>query len=748
MRYVRLLLVLASAPLLPAQTCQVTVLPPYSLPPNVENEPLSASRTLRITNPIPGPNGVIYFYDSYARLRRLDPNGTLTTVIGKSVNRPLSSGFVRVAPNGIVHAALDNQIFQLRNRDLVSIADTGPLRDFAFDPSGALYLLDTTNRLRKLESNGNLRTIATGLTNATRIWPRADGSVLAARQAIVQPNGEITVPPPNFIWPEFATPDGRFLYSVFGATRALFPTDQPITGQPLFTGYTGRPAAITFEGDLLLDDSVGSTRHLSRFRNGITTPIASITIEGVAEPQILWNPSKNAPFFTANGLSQLPGTPTPIPITPSSPIASGPDGAIFAVQDYRIVRIEPSGAITPLNARNGPLQFLPGGGLRQTMAWSADGYLYWQVRDGSINVWQASSQTSATITAPESRLLFNLPDGSVATWLGPNATPRPNTARRMVSASIGPEVPLFPRADISFAAKSFFTVSNNKLLRTTASGTRLLTLSEIEFPFPPSITGMDEIPNGVLLAVNAGEDFPIRIDNIDRCESIPLPAIAKGGIVNAANYLYNDTFTENTLFAIFGTGFNPAPVIVNVRAQTLFASPNQLLIQGPTFPEGAVLSRAVLNLTWAWQGIRVTDENQLAYRPATPALFTANASGSGPAAALNQDGSINTAANPAAPGTVVQLFGTGFGATSELLPGTFPFPTEALSPLRNPATLRIGGRSAQINYAGGAPGMFGLFQINAVIPPGTPRGPQPIELTIANQNALSTAPVTIQVAPQ
>jgi uncharacterized protein (TIGR03437 family) len=273
-------------------------------------------------------------------------------------------------------------------------------------------------------------------------------------------------------------------------------------------------------------------------------------------------------------------------------------------------------------------------------------------------------------------------------------------------------------------------------------------LSEIEFPFPPSITGMDEIPNGLLLAVNAGEDFPLRIDNIDRCESIPLPTIAKGGVVNAANYLNNDTFTDNTLLAIFGTGFTPAPEFVSVRTRTLFASPTQLLIQGPTFPEGVDLSRAVLNLTWEWQGIRVTDENQLAYRPATPALFTANASGSGPAAALNQDGSLNTAANPAAPGTVIQLFGTGFGATSESLLGALPFPIETLSPIRNPATLRIGGRSAQINYAGGAPGMFGLYQINAVIPPGTPSGPQPIELTIANQTALSTAPVTIQVAPQ
>jgi uncharacterized protein (TIGR03437 family) len=51
----------------------------------------------------------------------------------------------------------------------------------------------------------------------------------------------------------------------------------------------------------------------------------------------------------------------------------------------------------------------------------------------------------------------------------------------------------------------------------------------------------------------------------------------------------------------------------------------------------------------------------LPMRPADPAFFTSNAQGFGQLAAFNQDGTLNSAANPAARGSVIQLFGTGLG---------------------------------------------------------------------------------------
>jgi uncharacterized protein (TIGR03437 family) len=49
---------------------------------------------------------------------------------------------------------------------------------------------------------------------------------------------------------------------------------------------------------------------------------------------------------------------------------------------------------------------------------------------------------------------------------------------------------------------------------------------------------------------------------------------------------------------------------------------------------------------------------------ASPGVFTSDFTGSGQAAALNQDGSLNGLANPAAKGSYVTLYFTGGGLTS------------------------------------------------------------------------------------
>ncbi len=81
------------------------------------------------------------------------------------------------------------------------------------------------------------------------------------------------------------------------------------------------------------------------------------------------------------------------------------------------------------------------------------------------------------------------------------------------------------------------------------------------------------------------------------------------------------------------------------------------------------------------------------------------------AAAINQDGSINGSSHPAPRGSIVSLFATGLGQT------TPPSVTGALAaqaaPLAVRVTVTIGDRSAEILYAGAAPGLVGVSQINA-----------------------------------
>lgn len=130
--------------------------------------------------------------------------------------------------------------------------------------------------------------------------------------------------------------------------------------------------------------------------------------------------------------------------------------------------------------------------------------------------------------------------------------------------------------------------------------------------------------------------------------------------------------------------------------------------------------------------------------PARPALFSANSSGTGPGAILNQDNTLNTPANPAAPGDILVLYGTGEGQTTPAgkdgaLALSSPLPAPVL-----PIKVQFdGGAPAEVLYAGAAPGAIaGLFQINARIPAGTRSGSVPVVVTVgtaASQSGLTVA---------
>jgi uncharacterized protein (TIGR03437 family) len=110
---------------------------------------------------------------------------------------------------------------------------------------------------------------------------------------------------------------------------------------------------------------------------------------------------------------------------------------------------------------------------------------------------------------------------------------------------------------------------------------------------------------------------------------------------------------------------------------------------------------------------------------ANPAFFRLHAGISAQAAAINQDGTINTSENPARQGSVVALYGTGFGLTDP------PCSTGALNApiavnLASGVAVALNGDSPgspQVQYAGGAPGLLcGVAQINMVVPHQTPAG--------------------------
>jgi uncharacterized protein (TIGR03437 family) len=131
----------------------------------------------------------------------------------------------------------------------------------------------------------------------------------------------------------------------------------------------------------------------------------------------------------------------------------------------------------------------------------------------------------------------------------------------------------------------------------------------------------------------------------------------------------------------------------------------------------------------------------------SPGIFSVTGDGKGQGAILNANG-LNSGGNPAAKGSIIQIFATGAGMWDNKLGGDgwivstlLPYPV----PLA-PVSVTIGGQAAQIMYAGAAPNLVsGALQVNAVVPDGVASGPQPVVLMVgANSNSSQQITVAVQ----
>ena len=101
---------------------------------------------------------------------------------------------------------------------------------------------------------------------------------------------------------------------------------------------------------------------------------------------------------------------------------------------------------------------------------------------------------------------------------------------------------------------------------------------------------------------------------------------------------------------------------------------------------------------------------------AEPGIFTIDGSGSGQAAALNQDNTVNSAANPAARGEILAFWATGQGATDPPLVDGATAPVSPLSQPALPVVVTIGGQPAEVLAAALAPDFAGAMQVNVRVP--------------------------------
>ncbi len=210
------------------------------------------------------------------------------------------------------------------------------------------------------------------------------------------------------------------------------------------------------------------------------------------------------------------------------------------------------------------------------------------------------------------------------------------------------------------------------------------------------------------------------------------PSIAQAGVVNGASF--QPGIAAGSWISILGTNLSRTGarswradeivkgalptqldgvgVTVNGKpAYVSYTSDTQINAQAPS--DAGVGSASVVVT------VSGLSSNAIATRllPSSPAFFL---SGGKYAVATRQDFSYIAPATPAKPGDVVILWGTGFGATTPVVPAGVQVTDAAY--LANAPSVTVGGFSAQVVGAALAPGSAGLYQIAIVLPASLPDG--------------------------
>jgi uncharacterized protein (TIGR03437 family) len=227
-------------------------------------------------------------------------------------------------------------------------------------------------------------------------------------------------------------------------------------------------------------------------------------------------------------------------------------------------------------------------------------------------------------------------------------------------------------------------------------------------------------------------------------------------VANSANNQSSGTIAPAELVSLYGAGIGPASplggevvngaftnslggyqVLFNgVPAPLLYAGPNQFNVVSPA---------AIANQRTA--DIQVTGPAGVTPFPTVfvgavrPQIFSRQLPYTSPlapnaapslltfATAINQDGTLNSVSNPAARGSIVTIWATGTGLTSD------PSPDGSIagspSTVNLPVSMVVAGDTFQIPYAGQAPdAVQGLSQINFQVPADAAGGGDPFNYLV------------------
>ena len=317
----------------------------------------------------------------------------------------------------------------------------------------------------------------------------------------------------------------------------------------------------------------------------------------------------------------------------------------------------------------------------------------------SISVSSGTSATHFTVAAAVA---------NGGQWLSVN--PTDSTTPTTLTASI----------DSGGLAPGTYTGS---IVITPASGsTQTISVALVVSQQPPSIASVQNAASFVLGPVAPGEIVTIFGTAMGPATGVNLQLNASGSVATTVS--------------------NSGVLFDGVAAPIVYTSATQISAVVPYEVAGKTTTKVQVS----YQGL-LSNPLNIQVAAAAPGIFTANGSGSGQGAILNQDVTVNSPSNGADPGSVISIYATGEGQTNPpgidgaINPNSLPLPAPVL-----PVKVQIAGQAAEVQYYGAAPGaLAGLLQVNAKVPANIQRGTS-VSVVITVGSA-SSQTVTLAIKP-
>ncbi len=226
--------------------------------------------------------------------------------------------------------------------------------------------------------------------------------------------------------------------------------------------------------------------------------------------------------------------------------------------------------------------------------------------------------------------------------------------------------------------------------------------------------------NGVQHGLLGSLSIPPQITAVQNAFSGATGAIAPGELLELTGTSIGPRPAVSSTAATVPTSLGATSVTVNgMAAPVLYTHADQTNIIVPWGVTGTTASIVVTTGGTALPALQVP------LAAAAPGCFFN--------IAFNQDGTLNTAANPASAGSVVVIYATGLGVTDPPEQDGVRNSPLVLAEAVAQVTATIGGKAATVVYAGSAPGQIsGLMQVELQVPAGYTNGT--VVLTVGGVN--------------